>query len=236
MRSAYVCIAIVTLAASSAWSIGAALPQAPIGHRQPTVKDLPPDVARDERPADASRGEQQSAPLPEKNVRARAGSPARGQNVRASAGGPPTLPVGPSCDAAARGSVVLGRDKKACLADETTAQDTLKQNWSKYAAADKSECIGMVTTGGPASYVELLSCVEILRDARNIRNADALETNGSAISRFRRSTPREQAADRGRRTGRWSVAATPTDPSSPQGRRECSILRVCHTSQTPFLR
>jgi hypothetical protein len=42
------------------------------------------------------------------------------------------------------------------------------QNWPKYAAADKNECIGMVTTGGPASYVELLSCVEILRDARNI--------------------------------------------------------------------
>ena len=62
MRSAYVCIAIVILAASSAWSqgnpVGAAPPQAPIGHRQPTVKDLPPDVARDERPADVSRGEQ----------------------------------------------------------------------------------------------------------------------------------------------------------------------------------
>jgi hypothetical protein len=76
-----------------------------------------------------------------------------------------------------RGAVILGRDKKACLGDETTAQDTLRQNWSKYAAADKTECIGMVTTGGPASYVELLSCVEILRDARNIRNGDPLETD-----------------------------------------------------------
>jgi hypothetical protein len=57
---------------------------------------------------------------------------------------------------------------------------------TKYAAADKSECIGMVTTGGPASYVELLSCVEILRDARNIRNTDALESDDSAISSRRR--------------------------------------------------
>jgi hypothetical protein len=64
----------------------------------------------------------------------------------------------------------------------TTAQDTLRQNWPKYASADKSDCIGMVTTGGPASYVELLSCVEILRDARNIRNADALEADDSAVS------------------------------------------------------
>ena len=188
MRSACVCIAIVTLAVSSAWSIGAALPQAPIGHRQPTVKDLPPDVARDERPAGGSRGEPQPESVSPrgKNVRARADGPSRGQNVRVRAGGPPTLNVGPSCDAASRGAVILGRDKKACLGDETTAQDTLKQNWSKYAAADKSECTGMVTTGGPASYVELLSCVEILRDARNIRNTDALASDDSAISSRRR--------------------------------------------------
>jgi hypothetical protein len=81
MRSACVCIAIVTLAASSAWSqgnpVGAASPQAPIGHRQPTLKDLPPDVARDEKPVGGSRGEQQPGSV----------SP-RGQNSRARADGP----------------------------------------------------------------------------------------------------------------------------------------------------
>ena len=97
----------------------------------------------------------------------------------------PTLQVAPSCEAAARGAVVLGRNKEACLADETTAQDTLKQNWSKYAASDKNECVGMVKTGGPPSYVELLSCVEILRDARNIRNADPLESRNVSIRRSR---------------------------------------------------
>jgi hypothetical protein len=102
------------------------------------------------------------------------------------AAGPPNLQVGPSCEAAGRGAVMLGRNKEACLADETTAQDTLKQNWSKYIASDKSDCIGMVTTGGPASYVELLSCVEILRDARNIRNADVLESDNASVSARRR--------------------------------------------------
>ena len=113
-------------------------------------------------------------------------APTRQPYARAGAGGLPTLDVEPSCDAAGRGAVILGRDKKACLADETTAQDTLRQNWSKYAAADKSECIGMVTTGGPASYVELLSCVEILRDARNIRNTDALASDDTATNSRRR--------------------------------------------------
>jgi hypothetical protein len=80
----------------------------------------------------------------------------------------------------------LTRARLCCLGDEITAQDTLRQNWSKYAAADRSDCIGMVTTGGPPSCVELLSCVEILRDARDVRNTDALEADDSAISSRRR--------------------------------------------------
>jgi hypothetical protein len=100
--------------------------------------------------------------------------------------GPPKLRVETSCEAAGRGAVMLGRNKEACLADETTAQDTLKQNWSKYSATDKTQCVGMATTGGPASYVELLSCLEIMRDARNIRNADPLESDDASISTRRR--------------------------------------------------
>jgi hypothetical protein len=192
-----VCVAMVAVAASDAWSqdnpaqpgvqmpatTGVAPAQAPVGHRQPTPKDLPPDLARGQQPADVGRdvgrGEQQTE-----------GAAPRGKNARGRGGGPPTLQVGPSCEAAGRGSVVLGRDKKACLADESTAQDTLRQNWSKYAATDKSQCIGMATTGGPASYVELLSCLEIMRDARNIQKTDMLESDdktNSTISGRRRN-------------------------------------------------
>ena len=104
----------------------------------------------------------------------------------ARADSPPVLKVESSCEAAGRGAIVLGRNKEACLADETTAQDTLKQNWSKYSATDKTQCVGMAKTGGPASYVELLSCLEIMRDARNIRNADPLEGDSDSISPRRR--------------------------------------------------
>jgi hypothetical protein len=41
-------------------------------------------------------------------------------------------------------------------------------------AADKTTCIGMETAGGPASYVELLSCLEVLRDAKSIEATDPL--------------------------------------------------------------
>jgi hypothetical protein len=99
---------------------------------------------------------------------------------------PPKLKVETSCEAAGRGAVMLGRNKEACLADETAAQDTLKQNWSKYSAVDKTQCVGMTNNGGPPSYVELLSCLEIMRDARNIRNADPIESDDASISTRRR--------------------------------------------------
>jgi hypothetical protein len=87
---------------------------------------------------------------------------------------PPKLDVVPSCNAAARGAISSGRDREACLADERTAEDVLTQNWSKYDSADKTQCIGNVKTGGPASYVELLSCLEIMRDAKAIRAGETL--------------------------------------------------------------
>jgi hypothetical protein len=87
---------------------------------------------------------------------------------------PPKLNVRPSCDAAARGAISAGRDTDACLADEHAAESVLTQSWSKYNAADKIQCVGNVKTGGPASYVELLSCLEIMRDAKEIREGDPL--------------------------------------------------------------
>jgi hypothetical protein len=135
------------------------------------MNDLPPDVAHKE-------GEPPNPPTQESQK----GNVDSGRNSCRGCSGPPRLEVGTSCDAAGRGSVVLGRNKESCVADETAAQDTLKQNWSKYSAADKSQCVGMEKTGGPASYVELASCLEVMRDARNIQNADPLESDNEPVS------------------------------------------------------
>jgi hypothetical protein len=83
---------------------------------------------------------------------------------------PPMLDVTPSCDAAARGAnISAGRDKESCLSDERVAKDKLIKDWSDFNAADKVQCVGSVRTGGPASYVELLSCLEVMRDAKKYR-------------------------------------------------------------------
>jgi len=90
----------------------------------------------------------------------------------APANGPPKLDVSPGCVAAARGPVLVVRDKAICLGEERTAEGILEKNWPAYDAADRTQCSGHVTTGGPASYVELLSCLEMMRDVRKIREAE----------------------------------------------------------------
>jgi hypothetical protein len=148
--------------------------QAPVGHPQPAIKDLLPDVAHEEL--------QPERPPTQESQRDNIGR--RLKTCPGCAGGPPTLQVGPSCVAA--GSVILGRNKESCLVDETTAQDTLKQNWSKYPTTDKADCVTLEHSGGPASYVELLSCLETMRDARSIRNTDPLESDlGPTPARMR---------------------------------------------------
>jgi hypothetical protein len=104
----------------------------------------------------------------------------------ASADDPPTLNMGPTCDAAAAGAIGLGRDKRACMQEEDGAWDSLKKNWSQYPAADKTQCVGMVSRGGPASYVELLSCLEIMKDAAAIHKAEPAEESNAVNSIGRR--------------------------------------------------
>jgi hypothetical protein len=42
-------------------------------------------------------------------------------------------------------------------------------NRSRYSAQDKSRCSGFVTTGGAPSYVELLTCLEMAKQAKELR-------------------------------------------------------------------
>jgi hypothetical protein len=59
------------------------------------------------------------------------------------------------------------------MGDELAAQEMLIKNWVPYSRAQKTQRVGMTTQGGP-SYVELISCLDITRDADAIRKADPL--------------------------------------------------------------
>ncbi len=194
MRLSAIYFVMFTIGASGALAQGVpSLPMqpAPTGHRQPTPGGLPPDVRKDERRSGAPSQPPSATPQSQR------------QTGRNGGGSPPTLQVGSSCEAAGRGGVVLGRNKEACLADETDAQNTLKLSWPKYPATDKTICSGMTTAGGPASYVELVTCLEVLRDARSIEATDPLggdmESDTSRADVTRAPRVRHRHAARGRR-------------------------------------
>ena len=73
----------------------------------------------------------------------------------------PTFDLVRECRLEARSMVDFDR----CSRDEAIALRQLQQAWTEFAAADKKTCVGVTTIGGFASYVELLSCLEMARDA-----------------------------------------------------------------------
>jgi hypothetical protein len=62
------------------------------------------------------------------------------------------------------GSIV---DLDRCSDDEGDALRDLQKAWTQFAGADKRTCVVEATANGFASYVELLTCLEMARDARN---------------------------------------------------------------------
>jgi hypothetical protein len=58
-----------------------------------------------------------------------------------------------------------------CASDEAQALGQLKAEWTQFAGADKSSCTMQTTIGGFASYVDLLTCLEMARDTRGAAEA-----------------------------------------------------------------
>jgi hypothetical protein len=66
-----------------------------------------------------------------------------------------------SCSAAEEMSGSAARNVQACLQDEQTAKDTLRQNWSSFDRSQRNHCQLLMKAGGKPSYVELLTCLEM---------------------------------------------------------------------------
>ena len=54
-----------------------------------------------------------------------------------------------------------------CSDDEGAALRELERAWAQFAGVDKSTCLSVATVAGFASYVELLTCLEMAREANN---------------------------------------------------------------------
>jgi hypothetical protein len=80
----------------------------------------------------------------------------------------PTFNVEPDCRAASAESIGPSQDVQACLRDENDARDTLVKTWSNFTPADRTSCSNLARLGGAPTYTELLTCLEMARDAKNL--------------------------------------------------------------------
>jgi hypothetical protein len=58
---------------------------------------------------------------------------------------------------------------KQCLDAEQDDRETMKTEWSTFSAADKKHCIAEATMGGESSYTDLITCLEMARDVRKLK-------------------------------------------------------------------
>jgi hypothetical protein len=80
----------------------------------------------------------------------------------------PTFDTRPTCaDAATEISVT--RTVEICQQSEQQARDTLAAQWSSFSRADEASCAAETRIGGFPSYVQLLTCLEMARDARTLK-------------------------------------------------------------------
>jgi hypothetical protein len=64
----------------------------------------------------------------------------------------------------------IAQEKKNCLDSELAIRDELVKQWSNFSAPDKTHCVNESVMGGESSYTELLTCLEMARDVRAMRN------------------------------------------------------------------
>jgi hypothetical protein len=92
--------------------------------------------------------------------------------VAATAQEPPKFDAAPGCRAGANSGVKPKADIDSCLRSEHEARDQLARQWGEFDAADKTRCVGKTHMGGPPSYIEVLTCLELARDARKLPKDD----------------------------------------------------------------
>ena len=62
------------------------------------------------------------------------------------------------------------------------ARSKLDKDWSQYSAAQRSQCDDLVTTGGAPSYVELLTCLEMAKQVKELPEGSKM---GNPVGRRR---------------------------------------------------
>ena len=83
----------------------------------------------------------------------------------------PRLDVTSTCKAAIALAGNQGRTVESCVAGEEAARKELEKDWAKFPAGERTQCIQTAAKGGSPSYVEIVVCLEMMRDSRTRKEA-----------------------------------------------------------------
>jgi hypothetical protein len=90
----------------------------------------------------------------------------------------PTYNIKPTCRAAIQLSGMAGRTVEMCEASEADARKEIVKNWSAFAEPAKARCLQTSARHAP-SYVELLICLESMRDIQKRQDQEKAERQQS---------------------------------------------------------
>jgi len=135
------------------------------------------------------------------------GSPTRSDDI-------PTLDVRPVCRGiASQSELEAGLQRtnfEQCVQSEQAVREQVKKEWSSFSTADKSHCVSLAKTGGESSYTELLTCMEMARDVRALRSAEANASSQAATTQ----TPSSPTMQPARSTPTATLPPPPADSAS----------------------
>jgi len=95
----------------------------------------------------------------------------------------PRFDVAKTCKAAVE-LVGQGRTVESCVAGEERARKEIEKDWATFPTAERNQCIQTAAKGGSPSYIEIIVCLELIRDSRTRKepqkNPQARQTSPAA--------------------------------------------------------
>jgi hypothetical protein len=105
-----------------------------------------------------------------------ASPPARADDI-------PQLNVDPVCRGIAKQSAGPGENGapdlgfSQCVQNEQAIRQKLSGEWSTFTASEKSNCVAGEASGPLPSYTDLITCLEMARDARQLNAPNQAQQN-----------------------------------------------------------
>jgi hypothetical protein len=88
---------------------------------------------------------------------------------------PPVLNIESHCRFVATRTAPIG-DVESCLRIEEDARQQLVKSWPDFKLAEKDHCLRLSRAGVEPTYTELLTCLELQRDVRLLREQNENST------------------------------------------------------------